>query len=252
MACGLAKQGMTPVVALYSTFLQRAYDMILQDISMLQLHVVLAVDRAGLVGEDGETHHGVFDVGFLRHAPNMKILCPVSIQEQKNMLKWAVCECKGPVAVRYPRGGDRGMVNKIWTSPDDTLICHRKGSAVTFITYGTISINVLQAAEALSRDGIEATVLRLTEVSEFDSGSLLAHIPNNTDIIVVEETCAGCGIQEALAWTLHSVFEGINIHGMDLGKGFVPHGKTDMLHKHCGIDVESIVKKTKEVLHFEN
>ena len=100
MAGGLAKQGMTPVVALYSTFLQRSFDQLMQDVSMLNLHVVLAIDRAGLVGEDGQTHHGIYDVGFLRQNPGMKILCPASIAEQKEMLRWAVEECNGPVAVR--------------------------------------------------------------------------------------------------------------------------------------------------------
>ena len=89
MAAGLAKQGVKPVVAIYSTFLQRSYDMILQDICMQKLHVVLGVDRAGLVGEDGETHHGVFDVGFLRQAPSMAILCPASCAELNDMMRWA-------------------------------------------------------------------------------------------------------------------------------------------------------------------
>jgi 1-deoxy-D-xylulose-5-phosphate synthase len=114
MAGGLAKQGMIPVVALYSTFLQRAYDMILQDIAMLHLHVVLAVDRAGLVGEDGETHHGLYDIGFLRHAPGMMILCPASLKEQDMMLRWAVKDYDGPVAIRYPRGGNCGFDGCNW------------------------------------------------------------------------------------------------------------------------------------------
>ena len=252
MACGLAKQGMTPVVALYSTFLQRAYDMILQDISMLQLHVVLAVDRAGLVGEDGETHHGVFDIGFLRHAPNMKILCPVSIQEQQNMLNWAIEECKGPVAVRYPRGGNRGQTSVIWTKPDESIVCHRKGNDVTFITYGNIFFNVEQACELLERDGIEATVLRLTELSEFDSEMIINYIPAGRPVVVVEEVCSGCGIRESVAWSLHCIDHGIKVYGFDLGKGFVTHGKISALYKHCGVDPESIVNKTKEVLCVEN
>ena len=107
MAGGLAKQGMIPVVAIYSTFLQRSFDQIMQDIALLKLHVVFAVDRAGLVGEDGATHHGVFDVGFLRQIPGMKILCPASMAEQKQMLTWAAEHFDGPVAVRYPRGGDK-------------------------------------------------------------------------------------------------------------------------------------------------
>ena len=104
MAGGLAKQGMIPVVALYSTFLQRSYDQIMQDISMLGLHVVLAVDRAGLVGDDGETHHGIYDIGFLRQAPGMTILCPASRTEQMEMLCWAVEDCTGPVPFAIPAG----------------------------------------------------------------------------------------------------------------------------------------------------
>ena len=105
MAGGLAKQGMTPVVAIYSTFLQRSFDQLIQDIAMLNLHVVFAVDRAGLVGEDGETHHGVFDVGYLRQIPNMTVLCPANCAELADMLTWAVQEGSGPIAIRYPRGG---------------------------------------------------------------------------------------------------------------------------------------------------
>ena len=122
MAGGLAKQGMIPVVAIYSTFLQRAYDMLLQDVAMLGLHVVFAVDRAGLVGGDGETHHGVFDVNYLRSVPGMQVLCPASQAELDRMLRSAVLEMTGPVAVRYPRGCD-GTFTGIAEQP-----CLREGS----------------------------------------------------------------------------------------------------------------------------
>lgn len=105
MAAGMAKQGMTPVFAVYSTFLQRSYDMLLHDVALQGLHVVLAVDRAGLVGEDGETHHGLFDPAFLDTIPGMTVLCPASFAELRDMLEYAVYEVKGPVAIRYPRGG---------------------------------------------------------------------------------------------------------------------------------------------------
>jgi 1-deoxy-D-xylulose-5-phosphate synthase len=127
MAGGLAKQGMKPVVALYSTFLQRAYDMILQDICMLNLPVVLAIDRAGLVGEDGETHHGIYDVGFLRHAPGMRILCPASMLECSQMVRWAVTHAKGPVAIRYPRGGNGNYTQSNWGVGKEQICVHRTG-----------------------------------------------------------------------------------------------------------------------------
>ena len=116
MAAGLAKQGMIPVVAVYSTFLQRAFDMLLHDVGLLQLHVVFAVDRAGLVGEDGETHHGVFDVGYLRQIPGMRVLCPANQAELRIMLRRAALEMQGPVAIRYPRGGD-GFLKSVCSKP---------------------------------------------------------------------------------------------------------------------------------------
>ena len=215
MACGLAKQGMTPVVALYSTFLQRAYDMILQDISMLQLHVVLAIDRAGLVGEDGETHHGVFDIGFLRHAPNMRILCPLTIQEQQNMLSWAIKDYNGPVAVRYPRGGDRGTADYIWEKAEDSVFCHRKGDTIAFVTYGPIYYNVEKAARLLQAQGISAAILRLTEVSVIDVLKITELLPDNAPVVVIEETNGGCGIMERLAWLLRKENQKLRIDGID-------------------------------------
>ena len=106
MAAGLAKQGMKPVTAIYSTFLQRAYDMLLHDVALQQLHVVLAVDRCGVVGEDGDTHQGMFDVGYLRQVPGMKIFCPASFDELREDLHTALYACTGPAAIRYPRGGE--------------------------------------------------------------------------------------------------------------------------------------------------
>jgi deoxyxylulose-5-phosphate synthase len=137
MAGGLAKQGMIPVVAIYSTFLQRSYDMILQDVALLKLPVIFAVDRAGLVGEDGETHHGVFDVGFLRHVPGMRILCPASTAELREMLTWAVQNGGGPIAIRYPRGGNKGYQLSAWDGTG-TPVLHKTGDRVALLAYGTM------------------------------------------------------------------------------------------------------------------
>ena len=165
MAGGLAKQGMIPVAAIYSTFLQRSYDQIMQDICLMHLHVVLAIDRAGLVGDDGPTHHGVFDVGFLRQMPGMLILAPASLTEQQKMLRWAIEEYDGPVAVRYPRGGQGSYTGSDW-EPGKGLCCHRAGTDVALVTYGTLVNNVLDAAELLEHSGIHACVLRLPELRE--------------------------------------------------------------------------------------
>ena len=249
MAGGLAKQGMIPVVALYSTFLQRGYDQILQDIALLQLHVVLAIDRAGIVGDDGPTHHGVFDVGFLRQVPGMRILAPVSLAEQQDMLRWAVEQHHGPVAIRYPRGTEGSYKASDWKGLDGELVkCHRTGNDVTLITYGNLLDNVLEAARLLSEAGVEATVLRLLTVSDLASEQILTKFSETKVGIVVEEVCGGSGIREGLAWEIHQKDPGCRIHGIDLGKGFVPHGSLNELHRHCGLDAAAIARYTKEVL----
>ena len=167
MAGGLAKQGAVPVVVLYSTFLQRSYDQLMEDVGLLGLHVVLAVDRAGLVGDDGPTHHGVFDVGFLRQIPGMRILTPVSLAEQQDMMRWAAEEATGPVAVRYPRGTEGSYSASDWKGLEGDLVkCHRQGKDVTLVTYGNLLDNVLQTGELLAQQAVEATILRLLTVSE--------------------------------------------------------------------------------------
>ena len=247
MAGGLAKQGMIPVVALYSTFLQRAYDMILQDICMLNLHVVFAVDRAGLVGEDGETHHGIYDVGFLRHAPGMTLLAPASRRELTEMLTWAVKEQSGPVAIRYPRGSDRGYADSAWNA-DNTVVCHRKGNDVTIITYGVLLDNVMQAADLLSEQGIEATVLRLTKLTDLPVNEITQFVSANKRVVVLEEVGGHCGICSELACRMSDCV----VSGIDLGDQYVTHGAVHTLYEHYGLSPEAIKNYVLEVHRDEN
>ncbi len=244
MAGGLAKQGMVPVLALYSTFLQRGYDQIFQDIAMLHLHVVLAIDRAGLVGDDGPTHHGVFDVGFLRQVPGMRILAPGSLLEQQQMLRWAVEDYDGPVAVRYPRGGEGAYTDSAWLGLDQRVAVHRTGKDVTLITYGNLLDNVLKAAEILACRGVEATVLRLLTLEEIPTEEILSKM-NGDIILLCEEVCTGSGLKEALNWELRGK---CHVKAIDLGPDFVPHGSLAQLHQSRGLDSESIAKTTLEVL----
>ena len=243
MAGGLAKQGMVPVVALYSTFLQRSYDMILQDICMQKLHVVFAIDRAGLVGEDGETHHGIFDVGFLRQAPGMKILCPATMSELSAILQWAVEKQDGPVAIRYPRGGEQtGNTTPLWEK--EGVVCHREGKDVTFITYGTLVAEAIKASEILAEKGVEATVLRLLRVDAFPAKTILAGISQSRKLVVMEEVCAHSGIKEALSMELPSC----NVYGIDLGHRYVTHGSVQELYRFCGLDGQSVANYVLEEL----
>ena len=250
MAGGLAKQGMIPVVALYSTFLQRGFDQIMQDTALLHLHVVFAIDRAGLVGDDGPTHHGVFDIGFLKQMPGMRILNPASLAEQKDMLRWAVRDYDGPVAIRYPRGTEGSYYKESgWHGLEGSLVqCHREGTEVALITYGSTLDNVLAAAEQLKEQGIEASVLRLLSVWPLPAEELAACLGKIPQAVVIEETASGSGIRESLGWTLEEILPGCRIHGIDLGGDFVPHGSLKELYRRCGLDSDSIAAYVRKVL----
>ncbi|MBQ3217065.1 MAG: 1-deoxy-D-xylulose-5-phosphate synthase [Oscillospiraceae bacterium] len=245
MAGGLAKQGMIPVVAVYSTFLQRAYDMILQDVAMQNLHVVFAVDRAGLVGEDGETHHGVFDVSFLRTIPNMQILCPANQAELESMMEKAVLEMSGPVAVRYPRGCDGGF-----TKAAESVVL-REGKEITLIGYGKLINNLLEAAALLEERGISAEVLKLPSVKPLDMKTIAASVRKTGHLLIAEETiCIGCAGKEIAAQLR---LAGIVVPNrlVNIPDRFVTHGSIAALHRELGLDADSLAKTALEVLGRE-
>lgn len=250
MAGGLAKQGMIPVVAIYSTFLQRAYDQLMQDVAMLHLHVVLAIDRAGLVGDDGPTHHGVFDVGFLRQIPGMRILAPASLCELEQMLTWAVESCDGPVAVRYPRGTEGKYTASAWDAAAK-VAPYRSGADVTLITYGTMINPVLDAADRLAQQGISCTVLRLLELSDLPAEEILRLMPEKKNVVIIEETAANSGVAQPLAWQLRGLCPECRVSGINLGHDFVPHGSQQRLYEYCGLDAASIAQFVSGVLTDE-
>ena len=245
MVGGLAKQGMIPVVAIYSTFLQRAYDMLLQDVAMLGLHVVFAVDRAGLVGGDGETHHGVFDVNYLRSVPGMQVLCPASQAELGQMLRRAVLEMTGPVAVRYPRGCD-GTFTGIAEQP-----CLREGSDITLVTYGTLVNEVLAAAKMLQARGISAEVRKLPSIKPLDVRTVAASMRKTGRLLVAEESvCIGCVGKELLA-SLRARGVGGPVRLCNLGDRFIPHGAVPELYRLAGLDAKSLADAAWEVCQNE-
>ncbi len=245
MAGGLAKAGMVPVVAIYSTFLQRSYDMILQDVAMLHLHVIFAVDRAGLVGEDGETHHGLFDVGFLRQVPGLLILCPGCRAELRQMLIWAVQKYDGPVAIRYPRGGD-GAFQKL---NRDTVF--RAGDQITIVTYGTIINQVVQAADLLAERGIQAEIIRLQVIKPLDMTAVMASVEKTGRLLVVEEAqgVGSVGYEMIQALGQRGVRAVCSIQ--NIGDRFVTHGSMEELYRYLSLDAASIAKRAEEVVHRE-
>ncbi|WP_275532871.1 1-deoxy-D-xylulose-5-phosphate synthase [Pseudoflavonifractor sp. An44] len=245
MTGGLAKQGALPVFAVYSTFLQRGYDMLIHDMALQNLHGILAVDRAGLVGEDGETHHGVFDVGFLSTVPGMQILCPASFAELRAMLRHAVCEMTGPVAIRYPRGGE-GQWTQVAGVDGTTVI--QEGTDVTLVAYGTMVDQVLQAAQLLEQRGHSVAVVKLNSIRPLDMGPIRRLCEQTGRLIVAEECndsgCVGRTIISELA------LAGVPVKAalMNLGDQFVPQGSVAQLREMTGIDGAGICQKAMEVI----
>ena len=245
MAAGMAKQWMTPVFAVYSTFLQRSYDMLLHDVALQGLHVVLAVDRAGLVGEDGETHHGLFDPAFLDTIPGMTVLCPASFAELRDMLEYAVYEVKGPVAIRYPRGGEGAYQDG---APRHPAVLLREGTDLTLVGCGTLVNELLDCADRLAADGIRAEVVKLNTITPLPLELVARSVKKTGRLLVAEESAEMGGIGQRIAAGLLTV--GVPVQGLALastGRGFVTHGTIPQLRRLCGLDGESLYHRAREV-----
>ena len=246
MAAGLAKQGLLPVFAVYSTFLQRSYDMLQQDVGLLGLHVVLAVDRAGLVGEDGETHHGVFDVGYLRQIPGMTVFCPASQAELRRMLREAILETSGPVAVRYPRGGNGAYDGAVW----ENQCCD--APAVTIVTYGITINDVLAAAKRLRDEHISVDLIKLDQIAPLHLEPVRQSLARSGKLLVVEETAAaGCVGSAILAQLVQEGAAPNAVRLINLQSGLVPHGSLPLLRHRTGLDEAGIYQATKELIGLE-
>lgn len=246
MAAGMAKQRALPVFAVYSSFLQRSYDMLIHDVAIQKLHVVFGVDRAGLVGEDGETHHGVFDVAYLSTVPGMKILCPSNYAEMRAMLRYGVLKLNGPVAVRYPRGGE-GTFQKDCGVEGAAVI--REGGDVTIVAYGTMINEVLQAAELLDRKGISTQILKLNSILPLDM-EFVGACAGKTGRLLIAEECvdAGCVGRRIAAELMMAGGPGIKVRLANLGDRFIPQGTVEQLRALCGLDASGLCKKVQEMM----
>lgn len=245
MAGGMAKQGMVPVFAVYSSFLQRGYDMLIHDIALQNLHVVFCVDRAGLVGSDGETHHGVFDVSYLSSVPDMTVLCPASYAELETMLRAAIYDINGSVAIRYPRGGE-GKYTACNTAPETLL---REGRDVTLVCYGIMTNEVLDAAERLAAEGISAEVIKLSMIKPPDFDLVMRSLRKTGKLLISEDVCeAGCVgsriLEEAAINETHVRAAKL----LNLGEGIVPHGTVAELLHDFGLDADGIVSAAMEMM----
>ena len=237
MAAGMAKQGLVPVFAVYSSFLQRGFDMLIHDVSLLGLHTVFCVDRAGLVGNDGETHQGVFDVCYLSAVPGMTILCPASFQELHDMLGYAIHEVTGPAAVRYPRGGVGRYTDSLMQA--ENLI--REGTDVTVVCYGTMINEVLNAADELQSRGVSAEIIKLGMIAPNSFEQCIGSVRKTGRLLVAEEVCSvGCVGSALLAAISVAGVELKAAELLNLGNGIVRHGTVDELRRETGIDAAAI------------
>lgn len=243
MAAGLAVNGITPVVALYSSFLQRAYDQIIHDVALQNLHVVFAVDRAGLVGNDGETHQGVFDEGFLSQIPNMTILSPCDYIEFENMIEFAINEINGPVALRYPRGSSNVNINNsnIKIEKGKGVIVE-KGNDITIIASGNMVDTALKTKEILKGNNIDAEVINLRFIKPLDENLILESVNKTKKAVIIDEACcfgAALMIKNIIPNSVHVMLK-------TLPDNFIKHGSVNELLKENKLDPQTIANDIKE------
>ena len=251
-AAGLATQGAIPIVAIYSSFLQRAFDQIIHDVALQHLHVIFALDRAGVVGADGPTHHGVFDLSYLRPIPGMVIMAPKDESELRDMLYTAVKHTGGPVAIRYPRGNGLGVPLK----PDFALLpvgkgeILRTGKDVAILAIGDMVAPSLQAATALAHEGIECEVVNMRFVKPLDGALLEDILARFKTIITVENNSVlggfGGAVSEFVAAAGHAGTR-LTTHGIP--DRFVDHGSPAELADELGLDGPGIAAVVRSVLH---
>lgn len=253
-AAGAAAAGMKPVAAIYSTFLQRAYDSVLHDICMQKLHVTLCLDRAGLVGDDGYTHHGVFDYAYLRSMPEMTIMAPKDENELRHMLKTAV-DFDGPVSVRYPRGSGVGVsiTEPMHSLPIGKAEVLREGKDVCLWAIGSMVQTALQAADKLAEQGISAGVVNMRFAKPLDEELLLEHAAQYGKIVTLEEGVLQGGVGSAVLETLNTakMLQKCQVLTLGIPDEFVLHGDKKLLFKDLGLDVETIADKIAALVKEE-
>lgn len=254
-AAGLAKAGLKPIFAVYSSFLQRAFDQILHDVCIQDLHVVFAVDRAGLVGSDGETHQGIFDISYLSVIPNMTIMAPKNKWELSDMMKFAM-EYNHPVAVRYPRGTAYDGLNE-FRSPIElgkSEIIY-KGNEIALFALGSMVITAEKVADILRENGIDATLVNARFAKPFDEQCIRDLSDNHRILVTLEENVLSGGFGEHISTFVQQEDIDMDVINIAIPNAYVEHGNVEQLKKILGIDAESvaarILEKYKNIRHNE-
>lgn len=248
-AAGLAKEGMIPVVAVYSSFMQRAYDQILHDVCLQNLHVIFALDRSGLVGEDGATHQGIFDTAYLSHIPNMTVLAPKNRYELTKTMEFAM-EYQGPIAIKYSRGdafyGLREQLEPIEYVKSEKLF---SGEKIALLAVGNMVEESYKAYEILAEKGIHITLVNARFLKPLDEEMLRELAKEHETIITVEEQVFQGGFGQAVsAFYMRNHITNLTVKNIAIEDTFVEHGKVGELRKLLKMDAESIVKMVEESL----
>ncbi|WP_035019493.1 1-deoxy-D-xylulose-5-phosphate synthase [Anoxybacillus flavithermus] len=246
MAAGLATQGMKPFLAIYSTFLQRAYDQVVHDICRQNLNVFLGIDRAGLVGADGETHQGVFDIAFLRHIPNIVLMMPKDENEGQHMVYTAIQYDDGPIAMRFPRGNGLGvpMDKQLKKIPIGTWEVLREGTDAAILTFGTTIPMALQAAERLANEGISVQVVNARFIKPLDEAMLHTLLQQNMPLLTIEEAVLQGGFGSAVIEFAHDHgYHGAIIDRMGIPDRFIEHGGVSQLLEEIGLTTEHVMER---------
>jgi 1-deoxy-D-xylulose-5-phosphate synthase len=251
-SAGLASQGMKPIFAVYSTFLQRGYDQVLHDVCLQNLPVIFALDRAGIVGADGPTHHGTYDFAYMRHIPNMVVMAPKDEAELQHMLKTAV-DWNGPVSLRYPRGEGIGvpLPDELVSIPIGKAELLKDGTDVLLLPIGSMVYPAINAAEMLERDGISAAVVNARFVKPIDTELILPLITHIGKVITIEEHALACGFGSAVLEMLSESGFSANIKHIGIPDQFVEYGDRNMLLSKYGLTSEGIVKSVLEMLGYD-
>lgn len=249
-AAGLATQGVIPIVAVYSTFLQRGFDQVVHDVAVQGLPVVFAMDRAGIVGDDGRTHQGMFDTAYLRPLPGFTLMAPKDEAELRQMVWTAVRHAasgRGPIALRYPRGTGVGAALDVPLAeiPIGTSETLRQGNDVAILAYGTVAGAALAAAEQLAADGIDATVVNARFAKPLDAERILALVARTPRIVTVEEHAVAGGFGSAVSELLAERGARVDLEALGVPDEWVDHGAQKLWRKRFGLDAEGILAAVK-------
>ncbi len=249
-AAGMACEGYRPVVAIYSTFLQRAYDQIIHDVALQKLPVIFCLDRAGLVGEDGPTHHGAFDISYLRAVPNVQILSPSDENELRAMLHAAASRDGGPIAIRYPRGRALGapMPEEPPPIPWGKGELKREGKDLVIIAAGNMVAPSLEAAALLDSEGISAAVINARFVKPLDRELILEWAERTGRVVTVEENALAGGFGSAVIETVLDAGQSAAFRRIGLEDGFVEQGPPAALRRELGLDGEGIASSCRDFI----